>query len=422
MATLAVTNTFSAGTTIVASEMNTNFDDIEAFVNTTPGVVQADIVDAKGDLIAATAADTVGRLAVGTDTYVLTADSGEATGLVWAAPTTGDVTGVAAGTNIDVTSASGPVPSVALAIDAAVDFGSDGSGVDVSFHSATAGDLMLWDASDEKLVITGTNGANSLEVADGNVSITDDLTVSGNCTIQTLDMDTIVEGDVIYGSGADTLARLAKGSDDEVLTLASGVPSWAAVSAGVSWSGSTANGIGTYGSSSSIVAESTATYDGTTLQLTTSGGGLKLDGLNSSDANTLDDYEFGDWTATVTAASGTLTLNASYNTGTYIKIGKVVHIQGQLIMSSVSTPSGDLSVGGLPFASASLTGEKDISTNLATATQLASAVDGLWTYMGGGVSAFSMRGGAGETTNDNAIADQFDGGTEIFVGGSYRTA
>ena len=179
MATLAVTNTFSAGTTIVASEMNTNFDDIEAFVNTTPGVIQNSLVDAKGDIIAATAADTVGRLAVGSDTYVLTADSGESTGLIWAAPTTGDVTGVAAGTNIDVTSASGPVPSVALAIDAAVDFGSDGSGVDVSFHSATAGDLMLWDASDEKLVITGTNGQNSLEVADGDVSITDKLTVSG---------------------------------------------------------------------------------------------------------------------------------------------------------------------------------------------------------------------------------------------------
>jgi hypothetical protein len=159
--------------------MNTNFDDIETFVNTTPGVVQADIVNAKGDLIAATAADTVARLGVGTNTYVLTADSTESTGLIWAAPTTGAVTGVAAGANIDVTSASGPVPSVALAIDAAVDFGSDGSGVDVSFHSATAGDLMLWDASDEKLVITGTNGQNSLEVADGDVEITDKLTVSG---------------------------------------------------------------------------------------------------------------------------------------------------------------------------------------------------------------------------------------------------
>ena len=165
MATLAVTNSFSAGTTIVAADMNTNFDDVEAFVNTTPGVVQNDIVDVKGDLIVATAADAVGRLAAGTDTYVLTADSGEATGLVWAAPTTGDITGVTAGTNISGGGTSGTV-TVNLAIDAAVDVGADGSGVDVSFHSGTAGDLILWDASDKALEFTDskiTMGDNLIE-------------------------------------------------------------------------------------------------------------------------------------------------------------------------------------------------------------------------------------------------------------------
>jgi len=91
---------------------------------------------------------------------------------------TGDISGVTAGTNISGGGTSGTV-TVNLAVDAAVDMGTDGSGVDVTFHSATAGDNMLWDASDEKLVITGTDGANALEVADGDVEITDQLTVSG---------------------------------------------------------------------------------------------------------------------------------------------------------------------------------------------------------------------------------------------------
>ena len=85
MATLGPLNDFNAGTTIVAADMNQNFTDIETFVNTTPGVVQKDIVDAKGDLIVATSADAVSRLAVGTNDYVLTAASGEATGVKWAA-------------------------------------------------------------------------------------------------------------------------------------------------------------------------------------------------------------------------------------------------------------------------------------------------------------------------------------------------
>jgi hypothetical protein len=49
----------------------------------------ATAIDAKGDLVVGTGADTFSRLAVGTNGHTLVADSAEATGLKWAAPAGG---------------------------------------------------------------------------------------------------------------------------------------------------------------------------------------------------------------------------------------------------------------------------------------------------------------------------------------------
>jgi hypothetical protein len=59
---------------------------------TAASAINPTIVDAKGDIIAATAADTVARLAVGANDTVLTADSSTATGLKWATPAAGGMT------------------------------------------------------------------------------------------------------------------------------------------------------------------------------------------------------------------------------------------------------------------------------------------------------------------------------------------
>ncbi len=62
--------------------------DTTTFNNANAAIAKT-IVDAKGDIIAATAADTVARLAVGANDTVLTADSSQATGLKWAAAASG---------------------------------------------------------------------------------------------------------------------------------------------------------------------------------------------------------------------------------------------------------------------------------------------------------------------------------------------
>ena len=65
--------------------------DTTVFNNASAAIAKT-IVDAKGDIIAATAADTVSRLAVGADNSVLTADSTTATGLKWANSASGGLT------------------------------------------------------------------------------------------------------------------------------------------------------------------------------------------------------------------------------------------------------------------------------------------------------------------------------------------
>lgn len=55
------------------------------FATVNANYISKTIVNAKGDLLAATANDTVTRVAVGTNGTILTADSTEATGVKWAA-------------------------------------------------------------------------------------------------------------------------------------------------------------------------------------------------------------------------------------------------------------------------------------------------------------------------------------------------
>jgi hypothetical protein len=76
------------GTTNQVLAKNSNTDLDFKWVADASGI-PATIFDAKGDLIAASAADTAARLAIGANGTVLTADSTESTGLKWVAPAGG---------------------------------------------------------------------------------------------------------------------------------------------------------------------------------------------------------------------------------------------------------------------------------------------------------------------------------------------
>ena len=63
-----------------------------------------------------------------------------------------------------------------------------------------------------------------------------ELYVQGGTDVAVADggtgLSSYAAGDIIYASGTTTLAKLAKGSDTQVLTLASGVPTWASPTTG----------------------------------------------------------------------------------------------------------------------------------------------------------------------------------------------
>ena len=64
----------------------------------------------------------------------------------------------------------------------------------------------------------------------------------------------------------------------------------------------------------------------------------------------LDDYEEGTFDVSVgMTGSGSVTLNTSYATMSYTKIGRLVTITGSIRISSVSSPAGNIQISTLPF-------------------------------------------------------------------------
>jgi hypothetical protein len=135
----------------------------------------------------------------------------------------------------------------------------------------------------------------------------------------------------------------------------------------------------------------------------------------------LDSYAVGTTVVTMTAGtSGTITLNASFQTLGYVKIGRLVTYTGILLVSSVSSPVGALRIAGLGFSTDSAQ-----SSRAGVAVRAASLTAGATTQIQGyiGISSNSIlleafAAGAADTT----IADYVQANTEFVISASYIAA
>jgi hypothetical protein len=251
--------------------------------------------------------------------------------------------------------------------------------------SYTAGD-MLYYASGTTLTKLGIGTAyQALQVNAGGTAPSWQPSATSVLTAQ---------GDLLYASAANTLARLAKSTTATRYLANTGTsnnPAWSQIDLtnGVTGVLPVANG-GTNASTASITAFNNITgytasgATGTTstnLVFSTSPSittptlvgdatlstgnliqGTAAKGINFT-ANTpaagmtsqlLNWYEEGAWATGITADGGTVTL--SFDKMNYTRVGRMVTLSGEIVVSAISSPTGDIYLN-LPFtAAASSTG------------------------------------------------------------------
>ena len=106
------------------------------------------------------------------------------------------------------------------------------------------------------------------------------------------------------------------------------------------------NGVTT--NSGTLISATTIGVGGATPS--TSGAGITFPATQSasSDANTLDDYEEGTWTPTISAGGGGTITTSSFSGAKYTKIGNVVEITINITITTVGTAAGSCNFT-LPF-------------------------------------------------------------------------
>jgi len=134
-----------------------------------------------------------------------------------------------------------------------------------------------------------------------------------------------------------------------------------------------------------LVGVTSANANGGVLQLK-SGITFPATQVAASDANTLDDYEEGTFTATLTGGTSNPTTPVT-TTARYTKVGRLVTVQIEFVNISNAGASGAIAITGLPFVNGSVA-----ATGIATLYNLATFTGSPVVYLDTGASFLAFYG------------------------------
>ena len=199
--------------------------------------------------------------------------------------------------------------------------------------SSTTAGLMSWATPTTGTVtsVSGSGGTTGLTLSGGPISTIGTLTLGGTLAVanggtgqitKTAAFDALspmtASGDMIYGGTSGTGTALAKGTDGQVLTLASGLPTWAAASGGTV---SACAQLEVSSTTKGFLPPRMNYYQKT--QITSPVAGLTIWCSNCGASGEMQVFNGGAWT---NMSGGTATGTISLNIGDSYQGGKVAYV------------------------------------------------------------------------------------------------
>lgn len=204
------------------------------------------------------------------------------------------------------------------------------------FSSLTASSAVATDASKGLVSVTNTGTGNNV--------------LATAPTIASLNLTTALTIASAAGTAGQALTSGGSGA----------APTWTTIAAtpGGSTTQLQYNNAGAFGGISGVTTDGTRITASTTIGVgaatpSTSGAGVTFPATQSasSNANTLDDYEEGDWTPTI--AGGYTSVSYASQGGWYTKVGRFANISGRIQFSGTAN-NANIQIGSLPFTQANV--------------------------------------------------------------------